>query len=605
LLLLKRCLQKDRTQRLRDIGDAVLEIDTKEESTVLPSVRNRKPLLPWAIAAFALLLAAAVWIASSSRVAPVQKALHFTVPPPGQFFLRGQPTQLALSPDGNYLAFVAEDSTRSIWIRALDSPESKLLPGTENGYLPFWSTDSRYVGFWQGQQLKKVSIGDSHSQTIAPVSGYPVATWNKDNVIVFSADGILYRIPAASSTPEAFIRPAAPRKETEIGWPEFLPDGDHLLFTVASEDPQAAGLWVISMASGDRKRLSALPARAKYSPATGQLLYLKDGRIETQAFDDKRLELSGQPNVLSVGTSDKELIRVFDISTGGILVWNGRSERAARLVWRDRNGNKTNVALDPGPYRQVRLSPDGKRAAVNASAENQGQDIWMFETTTGVFSRITSGPGSANDMVWSPDGRQLAFQWRGNLYRRVIGSPEVIPIIESPASKWLHDWSPDGRSIVFAQEQGVYITSATSPGPPSTFLENNFNKDEFRVSPDNKWIAYNTDESGRNEVYVASFPKFDSRRQVSNSGGTIPRWRADMREMYYLRPDGTMMAVDVRNGEILQTGAPRPLFHADVPVSSVLDQYDVTPDGQKFIIIENDANAISPPIHVVVNWAKK
>jgi serine/threonine protein kinase len=605
LLLLKRCLQKDRTHRLRDIGDAVLEIDTKEESPVSSPARSRNTVLPWAIAAIALLLAASVWIVSSNRTVPTPKTLHFTVPPPTQFFLRGQPTQLALSPDGSYLAFVAEDATRSIWIRALDSAESRVVPGTANGSLPFWSADSRYIGFWQGQQLKKVSIVDGQSQVVGPVAGYPAATWNRNNVMIFSVDGVLYRIPAGSNTPEVFMKPDGSRRETEIAFPTFLPDGDHLLFRIFSDDPQTAGLWVISLASGDRKRLSPVAARVKYSPATGQLLHLQDGHIEAQAFDDKRLELTGQPTVLNVGASEKEKIGAFDISTDGILVWTGRSERAARLVWRDKNGNKTNVVLDPGPYRQIRLSPDATRIAVNATNENQGQDVWIFETASGVFSRITSGPEGANDMVWSPDGRQLAFQWHGNLYRKMIGSPENIPILESSTNKWLHDWSPDGRSIVFAQDQGVYVTSPTTPGPASTFLENSFNKDEFRISPDSKWIAYNTDESGREEVYIASFPKFDNRRQVSNSGGTIPRWRADMREMYYMRPDGTVMAVEVRNGEILQTGAPRPLFRADVPVSAVLDQYDVTPDGQKFVIIENDANAVTPPIHVVVNWAKK
>ena len=155
---------------------------------------------------------------------------------------------------------------------------------------------------------------------------------------------------------------------------------------------------------------------------------------------------------------------------------------------------------------------------------------------------------------------------------------------------------------MFARDRGVYIMSPQAGSPISTLLENNFNKDEFRVSPDSRWIAYNTDESGRDEVYVASFPKFENRRQISNSGGAIPRWRGDMREMYYMRLDGTLMAVEVRNGEALQTGSPQPLFQTDVPVSSVLDQYDVTADGQRFLIIENEEGAASPPIHVAVNW---
>jgi serine/threonine protein kinase len=606
LLLMKRCLQKDRTQRLRDLGDAALEIDTKEEAPAVSSVRSRKSALPWAIAAIAVLLAAAVWITSSKRTTPPAKTVRFTVPPPAQFFQRGQPTQLALSPDGNYLAFVAEDTTRNIWLRSLDSAEAKPVPGTSNGSLPFWSPDSRYLGFWRNQQMYKVSIADGHSQVISAADGFPVVTWNRNNVIVYSADGKLFRVSADGGTPEKFMVPDQSRKETQLEWPQFFPDDDHFLFSVVSEQPEAAGLWVISMASRERKRLLPAPARAKYSSATGDLLYIRDGRIVSQPFDDKRLEFSGQATVLNLGSSEKELVGTFDISTDGILVWNSRAQRAARLVWRDRNGNKTDIALESGSYRQVRLSPDGARAAVQiVSQQNQRQEVWVYETVSSVFSPIPTGPAGMNDMVWAPDGRQLAFISRGNLYRTAIGSSEIIPMIESPVSKWLHDWSPDGRSIVFAYDRGVYVTSATNPGASSVFLENNSDKDEFRVSPDNKWMAYNSDESGRSEVYVASFPKFDNRRQISNSGGAIPRWRGDMREMYYMREDGTVMAVDVRNGDTLETGAPRPLFHADVPVSSVLDQYDVTRDGQKFLIVENDANAVSPPIHVLVNWAKK
>jgi Tol biopolymer transport system component len=605
-LLLQRCLQKDRARRLRDIGDAVLEIDSEEPAIAEQEHgRNYKAPLAWLIAGVVITLAAVLGITSFNRKAPSpQRTLHFTIPPPGHFFIRGQNAQFALSPDGRYLAFMAEGGTRSLWIRPLDSAQATPIAAATNGSLPFWSADSRYIGFWQNQQLKKWSIADGQSQVIGNAAGFPEATWNSKDVIIFSGDGTLYRIAGNGSNSEAIVAPDASRKETQIGAPQFLPDGDHFLFAVIGDDPQAAGLWVMSLASRDRKRLLSTPVRAKYSPATGDLLYIRDGHLIKQPFDILALELKGTATILKLDSSDDGAIGSFDISADGILVWNARPASAARLVWRDRTGNKTNVALDPGLYRQIRLSPDGTKAAVNLIAENQSQvqDIWLLELTTGVFSRITSGQGQANDPVWSPDGRQIAFQWRGNLYRRMIGSPEIIPILETPVSKWLHDWSRDGRSVVLAYDRGVYILSPES-GSMTTFLEDNFNKDEFRVSPDGRWIAYNSDESGRHEIYVASFPKLDNRRQVSNSGGTIPRWRADMREMYYMRPDGSMMAVEVRNGELLQTGSPQPLFGTDIPVSSVLDQYDVTSDGQKFLIIENEENAVSPPIHVAVNWA--
>lgn len=607
--LLRRCLQKERTRRMRDIGDAGLEIDEALTDPLPPSTGTviaapgTRAAYAWIVAALAIVTAIASIVTSRTGVEPENKTVRFSVPPPQRFFLRGQAAQFVLSPDGRNLAFVAEDTIRRIWVRSLDATEAKPLAGTDNATLPFWSPDSRYVGFWRNQKLHKISIADGHTQSIANVSGFPSATWSRNNVIVFGDDERLFRVSADGGEPELFVKPEASRKETWVGGAHFLPDGDHLSFSVASEQREAAGLWVISVASGERKRILPFGVRAKYSPATRQLLFVRDGKLIAQPFDAARLEITGDEAVVDTQAAAGEQIGAFDVSSDGVFAWSARPIGAARLVWRDRTGNRMNVGLEPGLYRQVRLSPDGARAAVNMSTSSLAQDIWLLEMGSGVFSRMTAAAGNENDMVWSPDGRELAFAWRGNLYRKTIGASEFTPILESAASTWLHDWSPDGRLLVFARDRGVYIMPASGQGQPSTLLENDFNKDEFRVSPDSRWIAYNSDETGRSEIYAASFPNFDKRRQVSNSGGAIPRWRNDMREMYYMQLDGSLMAVDIRAGEGLETSAPRVLFKTEGPVSSVLDQYDVTADGKTFLLIENEDNAVSPPINLIISRA--
>jgi serine/threonine protein kinase len=607
-LVLRRCLEKDRRRRLRNIGDAALDLEEgPAEFTAAPSASFRSGVIvPWAITIIAILVAIAAFTMPGTRdrsSVSETGTIRFAVSSPERFFKRGEPAEFAVSPNGRYLVFTAEGTTRKLWIRSLDSTEARPLSGTDtdNSMLPFWSPDSRYIGFYRGNKLNKLSIADGRTEVICNTGGFPLSTWGPGNTIVFAADGKLYRVSAEGGEPQ-LISLSEPLKNEYVADPQFLPDGDHVIFHTRRQlTKDVAGTWVLSPKSGQLKRILPFAVLAAFSPPR-HLVYIRDGNLYAQMFDPAKLETSGEPILIEKEAGLNAGIGGFSLSENGTLAWSGQPNRAAQVVWRDRSGKSLQVALQSGLYRQIRLSPDASRAVVASTGESGFSNIWLLQMSNGVFSPLINNMANNSDPVWSPDGRDIVFTSLGNLYRNTVDTTTIQPLLESKESKWVHDWSPDGQYLVYAYDKGVYALPMSGNQNPVTLLENDFRKDEFRVSPDSRWIAYNSMESGRSEVYVASFPKFDRRRQVSNSGGAIPRWRKDMREMYYLRLDGTLMAVDLHPGETLETGVPHELFHVDVPVSTVLDQYDVTGDGQRFIVIENEENATSPPINVVVNW---
>ncbi len=599
--LLLRCLKKDRRQRLRDMGDAALDIDEALNTNLDPAVTagaaERAGRYAWPIAIVAIVIAIAAIIGQQKTAAPETQQIRFAVHPPQRFFVRGESTDFALSPDGRHLAFIAEDTTRKIWLRSLNSAEARPLAGTENARTVFWSPDSHYIAFVTGLKLSKISIADGQTQAICDIDGFPGAAWSSKNEIVFSSDGNLFHVSGNGGSPRPLAFNTGHPDGERGAVPSFLPDGDHL-FIARTREPDR-GVWAVSITSNERKQILPFATRVAYS-TTGHLLYLRDRKLFAQPFDPKKLELSGEPIVLE-NESQTAWFGNFSLSSNGIVPWAGPRLGAAQWAWPDRTGQKTKLWLPGGLYRQVRLSTNASRTAVAVTAD-AGARVWILELSSGIFSRLTTNTGNENDMVWSPDGRELAFSWHRNLYRKTLGAADVIPVLENNDEKWLHDWSPDGRFVIFAHDKGVYAVPPSGKGETLKLIENNFGNDEFRVSPDNKWIAFNSDESGRSEVYVSSFPSMNNRRQISNSGGGIPRWRGDMREMYYMRTDGTLMGVDVRPGDVLETGAPRAMFRTQVPFSSVLDQYDVTADGKRFLVIENEDEAVSPPINVVINW---
>ena len=356
---------------------------------------------------------------------------------------------------------------------------------------------------------------------------------------------------------------------------------------------------------------------AVYSPA-GFLLYQRTGTLMAQPFDAERAVVTGDAFAIAEGltTSSTDARRSFSVARNGTLVYVvGGGNAVMQLAWRDRSGRLLGAIGNPDTYTQVRLSPDERRASYERINPGGDSDIWLVDLSSGIGSRFTADPANERDPVWSPDGRQVAFSsTRGanqDLYVRTVGASQDELLFASDESKALEDWSKDGETLIFrvggnnAGNSGYALTLSSERKAAKVF-ESPFNKDAMHLSPDGRWVAFNSDDSGRIEVYVASFPTFADKRQVSNTGGGVAFWRRDGRELFYLSRDGKLMSVEINAGPTLENGAPKVLFQTRIQVAGGLgvDQYSPSADGQKFLLIEpiGDADARPTPITVVLDW---
>jgi eukaryotic-like serine/threonine-protein kinase len=342
--------------------------------------------------------------------------------------------------------------------------------------------------------------------------------------------------------------------------------------------------------------------RAVYS-ASGHLLFVRSGTLVAQSFDLTSRQITGE--AFPIPGPDGEVIttawRLFSVSRNGVLGYVRTRPRTFRLNWYDRQGRLLEAIGDPAPYASVVLSPDEKRLAVDRADGH----IWVLELVTGIATRLSRNRFTG-DPVWSPDSRQLVFtvfeDLTGNLYRKVIAGSDEEPLFKSGENKYAQQWLNDGTSIIFMNQDGtaLYQFPVSGDSKPQMLFQAPFSKDEYRLSPDGRWIAYNSVESGRWEVYVASFPSFGGKRQVSSGGGCQAHWRKDGKELFYLDLQGKLMAVDVTTGPSFEAGAPRPLFQTPILVNPVIDQYAVTGDGRRFIL--GTPLGEEEPITVMLNW---
>jgi Tol biopolymer transport system component len=563
----------------------------------------------------------------------------------------GDTSGMAISPDGRLLAFVAAGSgvRPQLWLRPLNSLEAQPLPGTEDvNRPPFWSPDSRFLGFFTGDgKLKKIEVSGGPAQAVCDASSAFGGDWNQDGIIVFG--GViggrpgLYRVSVAGGEPTLIA------SVTRGGWPSFLPDGRRFIYL----DMDSAN-WSISVASLDSQentRLLGALSKAVYAPPSdasalegwpsaalakggrpGYLLFVREGTLMAQSFDAKRIELTGEPFPVAEDVQDNRTSgnAAFTVSTNGSLVYRtGSSGSATRLAWFDRQGTQLATLGPPGEYRNPRLSPDGKRVGVDRVVSGN-RDVWLLEVERGTASRLTFDPTEDRYPTWSPDGSRIVFDsLRGgagdrSLYQKAssgTGNEELLLM----AGGSPRDWSPDSRSIVFTQmdrvvndlwvlpldgdprQAGTGLRQAgTEARKPVPFLKTPFSEALANLSPDGRWIAYVSDESGRPEVYIQSFPTPSGKWQVSTEGGNQPRWRRDGRELFYLAPDQKLMAVPVRLGSTFEAGAPASLFEANINPAAgsagIGHQYDVSADGQRFLLNLELRETATTPLTVVLNW---
>jgi Tol biopolymer transport system component/predicted Ser/Thr protein kinase len=618
--VLRRCLERDKKKRLQAIGEVRILLEEEagsQEPEASSAARQRVWVVALALLAVAL---AGLAVVHFRETPPEQRTLRFGVPPPG----KDRVDTFALSPDGRYLVMAVIGEHGALWLRALDTMEPRLIPGTEGARYPFWSPDSRSIGFFAGGRLKKVAVSGGPPQTLCEATDGRGGSWSREGVIVFSPgpEQALQRVAEAGGPVTAAL---ATEGTTGQRFPWFLPDGRRFLYFQAPRGSDPGGILVGTLGSKETRRLLADLSNAVYAAGPdgsndGHVLFRRQTTLMAQGFDAEKRELRGDPFPVAEQVDVTNVYYgIFSVSDAGTLAYRaGVAGVDTVLTWFDRDGKQTGVLGTPGPYGNVAISPDGKRVAVDRS-EGAGSnvDVWVLDNDRGTASRLTFGPQIEAGPVWSPDGAQIAYtavrEGRPRLFRKSstgLGQEEQLVQIES-AGEAPRDWSRDGRWLLceaFAPSRtDLWLVPLAGDAEPVPFAKSEFNDSAGKFSPDGKWVAYQSDETGRFEVYVQPAPPTGAKFQVSNTGGAQPRWRRDGKELYYLTLDQRLMVVELRTAAVFQTGAPRALFQLrTLPGSFTLPHlYDVTADGKRFLVNTLQEAAAQAPVSVVVNWAAR
>jgi len=598
--VVRTCLAKDPDARWQTAHDVLVELQWIAESSVAASAaprRTRREVVAWTCAGVASLAAAGIGAMRLREQRGEAAPMYFEIPAPPKmrFFVEEYGHFAAVSPDGRQLVWVGlAEGKQLLWLRSLDSPEIRSLPGTDNARLPFWSPDSRFVGFFAGGRLKKINTAEGTLQDLCEASIGLGGAWNRDGLIVFATTygQPLHRISAVGGEPVPMLDIDRPGGETAQLAPSFLPDSRHLVYWSWRRSKD-----FICLASTDsRKTRPLIPGatQAMYAPP-GFLVFHLGESVLAQPFDTGKLQLTGEPRRLA------DHADFFSVSGNGVLAYHRNDSSATQFSWYARDGKRSSVVGEPGEYEEFALSADEKRLAVVRGS--LVPDIWLLEFGNGVMSRVTFK--GARSPVWSPDGRQLIFTIYQNgqfgLYRRVIATGEEELLCALAEDIFAKDWSKDGAYVTLVLGMGLGRLELTGERKPEMLMKTDYDKDQPRLSPDGQWIAYNSTETGRWEIYVAAFPSFSLKRQVSNAGGGQPRWRGDSKELFYLSLDGKLMAVEIKAGSTIETGLPRLLFQTRIRTSGLFDQYQASHDGQRFLLAE-PVDEATDAITVVANW---
>jgi eukaryotic-like serine/threonine-protein kinase len=623
--LLQRCLVKDPRRRLRDIGDIDLLLDGAPE--LVSSASRRRPWLAWGAAALLLVALAPAAFLHLREQAAVAEPVRFEIPVTVNLSASGV---VALSPDGRQLAFAASDAdgVLRLFVRAMDSLEVRPLMGSEISTVappPFWSPDSRFIAFDAGGKLKKLDVSGGPAQTLCDLPGIVVGgSWNRDgDIIVGSTSGGLLRVSESGGavSPVTALDPS--RKEGMHLLPSFLPDGRHFVYLRLAESVESSGIYVGSLDAKPEeqgsKQILPYVIGLTYAPPTdsgpGRLLFLREGTLMAQPFDARRLALAGDavPVAQQVGSFRDSAF--FSISSNGVLAYRA-TDRDFQLTWFDRQGSVLGRVSDPGRLRGAALSPDGTRAMASRTnpQDSANSDLWLLDLLQGNrATRFTSGTGIAEFPVWSPDGTRIAFTLQGNVFQKLASGAkdEELVQLERGRLKTPTSWSPDGRFLLIAAADPIsrfdlWVLPLQGDRTPVPFARTRFDENQGRFSPDGRWVAYVSNESGASEVYVKAFDKdfaggsasAGGSTLVSKDGGTAPRWRGDGKELFYLAPNGTMMAVDLTINSAFQAGTPTPLFQA--PSGATVG--DASADGKRFLLVTPIGPSASAPFTVVLNW---
>jgi Tol biopolymer transport system component len=632
--VVRKCLAKEPEERWQAASDVCDELKWIAEggsqvgvqAPALPQ-RNMRRWIGWASVAAAAVLLAVIAAVPYFRRAPADvAAVRFSVSPPEKGIFSTAAAFLTVSPDGRKLVFIAAvpPGRAQLWIRPLDSPTAQPLPGTEQPYQPFWSPDSRYVGFFAEAKLKKIGVSGGPAQTVADSMFSAAATfggtWSPDGVILFAATGAgtagaitggaIYRVSAAGGTPTRVTAPDPTRQERAHGWPFFLPDGRHFLYFAAGTTSEGNAIKVGSLDSPERTLLLNATSNPVYAPP-GYLLFDRQGTVMAQPFDAGRIRLTGEAVPIAEGVqySPNNGKTAFDASENGVLAYRGgAASTPLKLVWVDRKGAEQPVPAAPHEYYAPRISPDGQRVAIAVGVIPDTQ-IWLYDLGRETLTRLTF-EGAANiGPLWTPDGKRIAYKGTANrlFWQPADGSGSAEPMTSSELSQnnVPGSWTPDGQSLAFTQDAAtrkIWILPLKD-GKPQPFGQGTSYETAPRFSPDGRWIAYDSRESGRDEIYVRPYPGPGGKWQISTEGGTEVVWNRNGREIFY-RNGNKMIAVDITSEPTFSAGKPRQLFEGSyIPTPLSFPDYDVSPDGQRFLMLKAAEQTAAPAqINVVLNW---
>lgn len=599
-----------------------------KEAAEVPLPRRSRLKLLLIIAASVLIATAAsvVWIDARDRPAAA-RLLKFTVAPPdGTSFVEADP--VVISPDGRYMAFPAANNSgeTELWLRPLDEVTARRLEGTTGAAFPFWSPDSKTIAFFASAKLYRVDIAGGSPKIVCNATDGRGGAWNADDLIVFSPSlkSGLYQVPATGGEPRALTSLDTSRQEISHRWPSFLPDGRHFLYTVRTAQPDCAGIYLGSLADARGVPVVSEMSNALYANGKdghGYLLYAHGMVLMARPFDARALNFTG-PEFPIEEISNRALLEPlradFSASDTGVLATRTR-RGADRLTWFDRNGTRLGTLGETGIHLDASLSPDEKEVAFSRLERRTGRhDIWRADRTSAAATQVTHGSTDQFDPVWSPDGRRIFYASMTLTY----SSPNPDPICEIRetgldgrgdrlllrSQNLKAPWSTNGRFLLYheihtARKMDTWALPLPDGGKPVPLLQGAPNQVFAVFSPDGKWVAYSSDESGKWEVYVASF-SFEgaSKLMVSDGGGSHPEWSRDGKQLYYLGADKRIMAIAVDTAhDRFSMGVPRALFQSDI-VSDFRARFSVTSDGQRFLIPSAVGQGGPAVATVIVNW---
>ena len=613
--ILDHCLEKAPSRRFHNAEDLAFALEnlstgsTSHAPFTAPfAPKNRRTTWIWAAVA-AILLAGSVLLGWYLRGGPARPNLiRFEIANPPEVTKIDAPR---ISPDGLHLAFSAVDASGKsrIWVRSLNALVAQPLAGTEGASRPFWAPDSRFIGFMAEGKLKKIDVAGGPAQKICDAPGGSDGSWSSEGVILYDGSGSqpINRVSAAGGTPAVAVKIEPSRKETMVGWPEFLPDGRHFLYLATGEKPDDSVYRVGRLDSMETQILAPAQTLVTYAHP-GYLLFVRDKTLLAQPFDAKSLRMKGEPIPIAehIGT-DNVGLACFSVSRNGTLIYQ-TGESGDRFLWVDRSGREGESEGEPGDYHNPAFAPGGDRLAFDLADKHIGKtDIWIRDLKRKVSSRFSFSSG-AFCPLWSPDGRTIVFTVGNDLFEKPVeGQGEERLLLKSEEQKFACGWSRDGRYLAYTSmgketNWDIWVLPLFGDRKPFLFLKTPFAELMPTFSPDGRFLAYQSNESGRMEIYIQSFPGPGGKWQISAAGGTDPQWRADGRELYYRAPDQKVMAIDIQAGNGITAGTPQPLFPGRFDSGLARNRYLPTADGKRFLTVAPLGRESMTPTTVVLNW---